>query len=154
MQQSRGEWAYLYRAIDKDGEIIDFMLSLRRTAHSAERFLRKALTNTADCPPSVINTDQNEAYGKAIKRLKRAGTMNAAVEHRQVKYLNNRLEADHGAMKRVINPMRGFKTLPTAYATIKGIEAMRMIRKGHCLLLEPGTTGEVRFVNRLFRVGA
>ena len=76
------------------------------------------------------------------------------VEHRQVKYLNNRLEADHGALKRPINPTRGFKALPSASATIKGFEVMRMIRKGQCLMLEPGTTGEVRFVNRLFRLAA
>ena len=76
------------------------------------------------------------------------------MEHRQIKYLNNRLEADHGALKRVINATRGFKTLPTASATIKGFEVMRMIRKRQCLLLEPGTAGEVHFVNRLFRLAA
>ena len=134
--------------------MIDFMLSSRRTAKSAERFLGKALKNRENCPPSVINTDKNEAYGKAIKRLKELGKMADALEHRQVNYLNNRLEADHGALKRVINPMRGFKSLPTAYATIKGIEVMRMIRKRHCLLLDPGVAGEIRFVNRLFRLAA
>ena len=76
------------------------------------------------------------------------------MRHRRVKHLNNRLEADHGALKRLIHPTRGFKTLPTASATIKGFEVMRMIRKGQCLMLEPGTTGEVRFVNRLFRLAA
>ena len=54
----------------------------------------------------------------------------------------------------MINPTRGFKTLPTASATIKGFEVMRMIRKGHCLMLESGVAGEVRFVNRLFRLAA
>jgi len=87
------------------------------------------------------------------------------VQHRQVKYLNDRLEADHGALKRLINPARGFKTLPTASATIKGFEVMRMIRKRQCLMLESGAAGEgrlvseasggeVRFVNRLFRLAA
>jgi transposase-like protein len=149
-----GEWAYPYRAIDKSGEIIDFMLSPRRTAKSARRFLRKALRLRQECSPSTINTDQNEAYGKAIRALKTAGHLAADVEHRQVKYLNNRLEADHGALKRLINPVRGFKTLPTVSATIKGFEVMRMIRKGQCLMLEPGTMGEVRFVKRLFRLAA
>jgi IS6 family transposase len=149
-----GEWAYLYRAIDKNGEIIDFMLSPRRTAKSARRFLGKALKLREECPPETINTDQNEAYGKAIRALKRAGTLEKNVKHRQVKYLNNRLEADHGALKRLINPTRGFKTLPTASATIKGFEVMRMIRKRQCLMLESGAAGEVRFVNRLFRLAA
>jgi transposase-like protein len=65
-----------------------------------------------------------------------------------------RLEADHGALKRLINPTRGFKSLPTASATIKGFEVMRMICKGQCLMLEPGTTGELRFEYRLFRLAA
>ena len=149
-----GEWAYLYRAIDKNGATIDFMLSSRRTAKSARRFLGKALKLREDCPPSTINTDQNVAYDKAIRALKKVGAMDRNIEHRQVKCLNNRLEADHGALKRVINPTRGFKSLPTASATIKGFEVMRMIRKGHRLMLDSGVAGEVRFVNRLFRLAA
>jgi transposase-like protein len=148
-----GRWGSLYRAIDKNGETIDFMLSPCRTAKSARRFLGKALKLREECPPETINTDQNEAYGKAIA-LKRAGELEKRVQHRQVKYLNNRLEADHGALKRLINPTRGFKTLPTASATIKGFEVMRMIRKRQCLMLESGVAREVRFVNRLFRLAA
>ncbi len=148
-----GQWAYL-RAIDKNGETIDFMLSPRRTAKSARRFLAKALKLREGCLPETINTDQNEAYGKAIRALKRAGELEKSVQHRQVKYLNNRLEVDHGALKRLISPTRGFKTLPTASATIKGFEVMSMIRKGQCLLLEPGPAEEVRYVNRLFRLAA
>lgn len=86
-----GQWAYLYRAIDKNGDIIDFMLSPRRTAKSARRFLGKALRLRHECPPETINTDQNEAYGKAIRALKRAGELDKSVQHRQVKYLNNQL---------------------------------------------------------------
>jgi transposase, IS6 family len=149
-----GEWAYLYRAIDKNGETIDFMLSPRRTAKSARRFLGKALKLRQECPPETINTDQNEAYGKAIRALKRSGELDKGVQHRQVKYLNNRLEANHGALKRLINPTRGFKALPTASATIKGFEVMRMIRKRQCLMLESGAAGEAGFVNRLFRLAA
>jgi transposase, IS6 family len=64
------------------------------------------------------------------------------------------LGADHGALRRLINPTGGFKTLPMASATIKGFKVMRMIRKGQCLMLEHGPTGDVRFVNRLFRLAA
>jgi transposase, IS6 family len=102
----------------------------------------------------VINSDQNEAYGKAIRALKRAGELEKSVQHRQVKYLNNNLETDYGALKLLINQTWGFKTLPTASATIKGFEMMRMIRKRQCLMLESGPIGEVRFVNRLFRLAA
>ena len=66
----------------------------------------------------------------------------------------NRIEADHGALKRLIRPTRGFQSMKTAYATIKGFEMMRMIRRRHCILIEPGVTGEVRFVNKLFDLAA
>ena len=78
------------------------------------------------------------------------GELKDTVKHRTSKYLNNRIEADHGALKRLIRPTRGFQSMKTAYATIKGFEVMRMIRRRHCMLIEPGITGEVRFVNKLF----
>jgi transposase, IS6 family len=118
------------------------MLSPRRIAHSARRFLAKALRLRADCPLTIFNTNQNDSYGNAIRALKKVGDLDKNVEHRQVKYLNNRLEADLGALKRLINPTRGIKTLPTSSATIKGFEVMRMIRKEQCLMLEPGPTGD------------
>ena len=76
------------------------------------------------------------------------------IEHRRAKYLNNRIEADHGPIKRLCRATLGFKSMKTAYATIKGFEVMRMIRKRQCILLEPGVTGEVRFVNKLFDLAA
>ena len=86
--------------------------------------------------PETINTNQNEACGKAIHALKQAGELETCVDYRQVKHLNNRLEADHGAPKRVINPVRGFKTQATASATIKGFkDLMRMIRKRQRLIV-------------------
>src|SRR3546814_1344292 len=76
-------------------------------------------------------------------------------EHRQVKYLNNVLEADHGKLKMLIKPVRGFKSMPTAYATIKGFEVMRALRKGQARAwcLQPGIMGEVRLVERAFGIG-
>ena len=80
--------------------------------------------------PQVINTDKNPAYGEAIIELKKEGLLPKDTRHRQVKYLNNRLESDHGKLKRLIKPMLGFQSMKTAYATIKGFEVMRMFRKG------------------------
>jgi len=80
--------------------------------------------------PSVINTDKSPAYNQAILELKKEGVMPKTVKHLQIKYRNNRLESDHSKLKQVINPMRGFQSMKTAYATIKGIEIMRMFRKG------------------------
>ena len=146
----KGKWKYLYRAIDKHGGLIDFFLSDRRNAKAAKRFLGKALRTRKDWPPLKINTDKNDAYPPAIRELKQQGKLVPDVEHRQVKYLNNRLEADHGGLKRLIKPTRGFQSMKTAYATIKGFEVMRMLRKRQCILLEPGIAGEMRFVNKLF----
>jgi DDE domain len=90
----KGHWRYLYRAIDKDGATLDFFLSERRSAKAAKRFLGAALKRSRDWIPRVINTDKNPAYGEAIAALKKEGTMPRHVEHRQAKYLNNRLEAN------------------------------------------------------------
>lgn len=149
-----GEWLYLFRAIDSRGRTIDFYLSQRRNAEAAKRFVSKAVRSRRDWGPAVINTDRNPAYGEAIRKLKAAKMLDETVDHRQVKYLNNRLEADHGAIKRRIRSMLGFKSAKTAYATLKGIEAMRMIRKRQCILLKPGVAGETHFFNKLFGVHA
>jgi transposase, IS6 family len=130
------------------------MLSDRRNAKAAYRFLGKALKIVKDWPPSPITTDKLASDPKAIRRLKRDGKLASDAGHSQSKYLNNIIEADHGALKPVIRRVRGFKTMRTASATIKGFEVMRMIRRGHCILKEPGAKGEVRFVNTLFGIAA
>ena len=80
--------------------------------------------------PQTINTDKSPTYGSVITQLKEEGKCPEDTVHRQVKYLNNIVEADHGKLKRLINPVRGFKSMETAYATIKGFEVMRLFRKG------------------------
>jgi transposase-like protein len=149
-----GRWKYLFRAVDKHGHLLDSMLSDRRNTGAAYRFLRKALKTMSDYPPSSITTDKLASYPRAIRRLKREGHLAYHVEHRTSKYLNNIIEADHGALKRVVRPTRGFQRMKTAYATLKDFEAMRMIRRGHCVLRKPGAKGEVRFVNQLFGLAA
>ena len=108
----------------------------------------------SDCPPSSITTDKLASYPKAIRRLQKEDLLSKNVEHRTSKYLNNILEADHGALKRVIRPTRGFQTMKTAAATLTGFEIMRMIRRGHCLQRERRATGEIRLVNQLFGLAA
>ena len=97
-----GKWKYLFRAVDKRGRLIAFMRSDRRNANAAYRFLRKALKAMSHCPPSSITTDKLASYPRAILRLQNEGLLSKDVEHRTSKYLNNILEADHGALKRVI----------------------------------------------------
>ena len=127
----RGKWAYPYRAVDKFGDTIDFYLSATRNTKAAKRFLGKALRGWKDWElPEVLNTDKAPTYAAAIAELKDEGKCPQETRHRQVKYLNNVVEIDHGKLKQLIRPVRGFKTLKTAYATIKGFEVMRALRKG------------------------
>src|SRR5215210_5683144 len=149
-----GRWRYLFRAVDKHGRLIVSMLAGRRDSGAAYRFLRKAVRTMSDYPPSSITTDKLASYPKAIRRLQSEGRLAHHVEHRTSKYLNNIIEADHGALKRVIRPTRGFQRMKTADATIKGFEVMRMIRRGHCVLTQPGAAGEVRLVNQPFGLAA
>jgi transposase-like protein len=149
-----GRWKYLFRSVDKHGQLIDFMLSGRRNTRAAYRFLRKALGTMSNYPPSSITTDKLASCPKAILRLQSEGMLSKDVEHRTSKYLNNILAADHGALKRVIRPTRGFQRMKTAFATIKGFEVMRMIRRGPCVLTQPGSTGEIRLVNQLCGLAA
>ncbi len=145
-----GKWKYLFRAVDKIGQLIASMLAERHDTGAAYRFLRQALKTMSDYPPSSITTDKLASYPKAILRLQNEGLLPKDVAHRTSKYLNNILEADHGALKRVIRPTRGFQTMKTAAATLKGFEIMRMIRCGHCIPRERRATGEIHLFNQLF----
>jgi transposase-like protein len=94
-------------------------------AKVAKRFLEKALGGVKEWEkPPTINTDKAPAYGYAIRQLKEEGKCPEDLEHRQVKYLNKRVEADPGKLKRPINPVGGFQSMRTAYATVKGFELM------------------------------
>lgn len=135
---------------------IDFYLSPTRNAKAVKRFLGKALNGLKDWEkPRVINTDKAPTYGIAIVQLKAEGKCPDERVHRQVKYLNNVVEADQGKLKQLIKPVRGFKTLKTAYATIKGFEVMRALRKGQAanFNLTRDIRGEARIVERAFDIG-
>jgi IS6 family transposase len=148
-----GKWKYLFRAVDKQGRLIDFMLSGPPEHQGGPPLSGQGAEGHAQMAAGVDHHRQG-SYPKALRRLKRTGELKDTVRHRTSKYLNNRIEADHGALKRLIRPTRGFQSMKTAYATIKGFEIMRMIRRRHCMLIEPGVTGEVRFVNKLFDLAA
>jgi len=152
----QGRWTYLYRAVDKRGDTIDFFLSATRSAKAAKRFLGKALRGLKDWErPTRLNTDKAPSYSAAITELKREGKLAKETIHRQVKCLNNVIEADHGKLKMLIKPVRGFKSMPTANATIKGFEVMRALRKGQARpwRLQPGIRGEVCLIERAFGIG-
>lgn len=125
-----GEWAYLYRAVDSVGNTLDFVLSPYRDARSAEYFFRKMLGDAHTVAPRVVNVDKNAAYPPAFKTLQEEGALTPECELRPVKYLNNIVEQDHRFIKRRVRPGLGFSWFRTAWATIRGYEAMNQLRKG------------------------
>ena len=149
-------YTYLYCAVDKFGGTVDFYLSTTRNTKAAKRFLGKALRGWRDWErPEVLNTDRAPAYAAAIAEFKAERKRPKDIRHRQVKYLNNVVEADRGRLKQLIRPVRGFKTLKTAYATIRGFEVMRALRKGQArtFAIQDGIVGEARLVERAFAIG-
>jgi transposase-like protein len=122
----KGQWRYLYRAVDKYGHTIDFLLTEHRDKEAALRFLKKAIRRNG--LPAKITIDGSEANAAAIKSYNQEhGT---AIVIRQVKYLNNIVELDHRGVKRITRPMLGFKSFDAAQSTLIGIELMHMLRKG------------------------
>jgi transposase-like protein len=121
----KGQWCYLYRAVDKHGQTIDFLLTEHRDTEAALRFLKKAIRRNG--LPETITIDGSDANETAIKCYNEEhGT---AIIIRQVKYLNNIVEQDHRAVKRVTRPMLGFNSFAAAQDTLVGIELMHMIKK-------------------------
>jgi transposase, IS6 family len=126
----KGKWVYLYRAVDSTGATIDFLLSAKRDAAAAERFLAKALGGENHPAPRVINTDEHAGHPPAIARLKADETLEENCRHRPVQYLNNILEQDHRAIKRRVRASQHFRSFWGTCRTIAGYEAIHTIRKG------------------------
>jgi transposase-like protein len=123
----KGEWVYLYRAVDKQGQIVDFLLSKRRDVATAKRFFSHATTQHG--APRVITLDGYPASHRAVAELKEVGTLPRRIRIRSSKYLNNVVEQDHRRIKQRIRPMLGFKRFETATVTIRGIELAEKIKK-------------------------
>jgi IS6 family transposase len=143
-EKVKGRWIYLYRAVDSRGQTIDFLLSAKRDAEAAKRFVREALAQPHMVNPRTITVDKNEAYPKAAAGIKRDGELWRRSRLRQVKYLNNIVEQDHRNVKRVTQSRLGFGGFWTARRTLAGYEAMAMIRKGRFEILVATTSGPKR----------
>ncbi len=114
-----GRWCYLYRAIDRDGQLIDSMLSEQRDKHAARRFLRR-LVEVAGRKPLRVTTDHHPAYRKAIRWI-----LGRKVVHRTNQYLNNLIEQDHRAVKQRYYPMRGFGSFASAARFCSAFDEVR-----------------------------
>ena len=121
-----GQWKYLYRAVDRDGDTVDFLLTAKRDLAAARRFLERAIN--LHNAPQKITIDKSGANTAAIESVKADAYVDILM--RQNKYLNNIVEQDHRAIKRITRPMMGFKSFWSARITIAGVETMHMIKKG------------------------
>lgn len=121
-----GQWKYLYRAVDKQGHTVDFLFTARRDLAAAPRFLERAIGRHGLSDKITIN--KSGANTAAIKSI--VADTGTPIELRQGKYLNNLVEQDHRAIKRIIRPMLGFQSFRCAHILLAGIETMHMIKKG------------------------
>jgi len=122
----KGEWRYLYRAVDKDGNTVDFLLRAHRDKTAARRYFEKSIAQNG--VPETVTIDKSGANLAALEAIN--DDRETPIRIRQSKYLNNLAEQDHRAIKRRTRPMLGFKTFRCARILLAGIEIMHMIAKG------------------------
>ena len=127
-----GQWKYLFRAVDRDGDTVDFLLRAKRDHAAARAFFERAIDLHG--VPEKITIDKSGASTAAIEGMR--ADSGADIELRQSKYLNNIVEQDHRAVKRITRPMLGFKTFRCARILLAGIEVMHMIRKGQLVAIK------------------
>ena len=142
-----GQGKYYYRAIDKVGQTIDFLLTATRDRKAALRFLKKAIKRNHK--PSLVNIDQSGDNTAGLKQVNR--DHHTCIKIRQCKYLNNIIEQDHRRIKRLTRPMLGFKNFHAAQQTLAGIEVMAMIKKGQ-MKIRAGN--EQTFVEQFYALAA
>jgi putative transposase len=130
--KNRGKWGFLYRAVDKEGDTVDFMFSSRRDHKAALRFFKKAIGSNGF--PHTVTIDKSGANNAALEQLNQLFLLSnlcfLLMTIRQIKYLNNIVEQDHRHIKRIIKPMLGFKSFASEKAAIAGVELHHMLRKG------------------------
>ncbi|MDM5185955.1 IS6 family transposase [Bacillus sp. DX4.1] len=146
----KGQWMYLYRAVDSKGNTIDFYLSKTRDQKAAKHFSKKALRSFHVAHPRVITVDKNPAYLIAIEQLKKEKSIPDGMQLRQQKYLNNMVEQDHRFIKKRIRSMLGFKSFDTATTILSGVEAMHMIKKEQIDLQDQSVQKQKEIIHKLF----
>lgn len=131
--QVKDQWAYLYRAVDRDGRTLDFMLSAKRDKAAARRFFKRAIsTNGTPDRVAIDKSGANLAGLQAVNVIRKFTGSGRLIRIMQSRYLNNMVEQDHRFIKRITRPTLGFKAFHSAAATLAGagIETAHMIRKG------------------------
>lgn len=146
---------YLYRAVDKLGQTIEFMLSAKRDEAAAKRFFKRMMRADHRRLPFSIAVDKNAAYPEAFTISQTENVLPKDCRLRRVKYLNNIIEQDHRFIKKKVRSSQCFEKFYTAERTLEGIEAMNMIRKGQVKRLDTSdVVGQAELVLSLFRLAA
>ena len=152
--KTKGIWHYLYRAIDKSGQNLDWMLSKYRNKKSAKRFFKKILGNHRTVDPRVINIDKSPTFPPALNELQASGEAPSKTKLRAIKYLNNSIENDHKFIKSKSRYRQWYQSFSTARNTLDGMETMRMIQKGQVRFVGKDIVKQYQFVKNLFSVAA
>lgn len=141
--------------MDSSGQTVEFLLTAKRDAAAAKRFLSKALSASATPQPRVINGDKNPAYPAAVEQLKVESTLHRRCQLRQCQFLHNVVEQDHRVPKQRVRLAKGYHTFRSAWRTLQGIEAVHMIRKGRVRRITTGNAAaQARFIGKLFGLAA
>ena len=151
----KGEWHYLYRAVDSEGNTLDWMLSATRDQKAASKFFEKLSILSHAVNPRVIGTDKNAAYPPSFEDCKKRKVFSEEVKLRQIKYLNNIIEQDHRFVKRRVKHSLWLQSFKTAKSTISGYETMHMIRKGQVTSIgKCHPIIQIKFIENLFGIAS